>query len=411
MDDDEQPEQPGWLNLYQCARHCVSDEFLKHRQWQAVTVYDLAERYGIPLALEGEFQNKPAAEAYNDARGELHRLRIGEAEFIRLQTCELERTNAILREHGRMPCWTDVFDAGRLWCPLYGAIPLPANSPPSSTAGRLVDIIERARELLPRDWSMQASYIEEPAFAAPGWCPDSIGGEPPNAETRIARRLIGPGWMHVIQYAPYYGGGGNSGALALDQLDLPMLIDFARRAAGFGADDDMRHAIDELPDSDWLALLAIGQGFHTLRDLLEGDATTVEEPAIAAGLLAAAEERAAAADRAEAAERAAQELAAAEERAAEAEKRIEGLTEDAERGRRVQAGAERAGRATADRFAEERAAWRETAAEILGARRRPPSVLELARLAAARLHPELSDDDRARLADSRRRWLADLLAD
>lgn len=400
MDDDDQPAD-GWMTLHQCARICAAEEFLQHRQWTAADVYDAAERFDIPLALAEELQNRPAAEVYSAADGKLHRLRIEAIGFIRLQTAELEHTNAILRAHGRLPTWTDVFATG-LWCPLYGVIPRPANTPPSSTAGRLFEIIERARELLPRDWSVPTDWLPEPEFSVQGWCPETVNGEPPDAVTRIARRLIGPGWLHVIQYAPDYGGAvwveGRDGSVqshALDQLPAPWtLVHFARKAAGFAADDEMRETLDAMPESEWLALLAIGQAFRTLRDLLEdGDSPQrASDLLTAAGLLAQAEAGAAA-------DSAAGELEQiADERDA--------LAPDAERGQRVRGAAAGGGRARAERFEAEREQWRALAGEILRSRaHRQPALLELARLVAARLHPDLSDAERERLARSRRRWL------
>lgn len=398
---------PGeWLTLHQGAQICAADEFLQHRQWTAADVYDAAERFDIPLALEGELRNRPAAEVYSAADGKLHRLRIEAIGFIRLQTAELERTNAILRAHGRLPTWTDVFATG-LWCPLYGVIPRPANTPPSSTAGRLFEVIERARELLPRDWSVPTDWLPEPEFSVQGWCPETVNGEPPDAVTRIARRLIGPGWLHVIQYAPHYGGARlveGSESHALDQLpESRMLVHFPEKAARFGADDEMHETIDVMRNWEWLALLALGQAFRTLRDLLEdGDSPQrASDLLTAAGLLAQAEAGAAA-------DSAADELEqiAGERDTAAAER--DALAPDAERGRRVLAGAADAGRATAERFNPERTAWRSAAAEILRNRTRPPSARELARLVADRMHPGLPALARERLADSRRRWLADL---
>lgn len=405
---------PGaWLSLYQCARLCAGDEFLRHRQWTAATVYDLAERFGIPLALEGELRNRPAAEVYSAADGRLQRLRIEEIGFIRLQTAELEHTNAILRAHGRLPTWADVFEAGP-WCPLYGVIPRPANTAPSAPAGRLFDLIERARQLLPHDPDVPTDWLPEPEFSVQGWCPETVNGEPPDAATRIARHLIGPGWMHVIQYAPDYGGArwveGEDSSVqshALDQLPAPWtLVHFARKAAGFAADDEMREAIDEMQSWEWLALLAIGQAFHTLRDLLEdGDSPQrAADLLTAAGLLAQAEAAEDAAARAEIEEQAATEID-------EARAERDALVPDAKRGRKVIGSASAAGRATSESFEPDRMAWRKQAREILQAwtTRRRPSCRELARLVAARLHPEIDETKRAELAESRRKWLSELL--
>lgn len=409
--DDGQPAE-GWLTLHQCARLCAGDEFLHHRQWTAAVVYDLAERFDIPLALEGELQNRPAAEVYSAADGKLHRLRIEAIGFIRLQTAELEHTNAILRAHGRLPTWADVFSAD-MWCPLYGVIPRPANTAPSTPAGQLFDIIVRARQLLPCDPDVPTDWLPEPEFDVQGWCPETVYDEPPDAVTRIARRLVGPGWLHVLQYTQHYGGArwvdGEDGPIyshRLDQLPEPWALEyFAKSAVRFAADDEMREAIEEMRTPEWLALLAIGQAFHTLWYLLEDGDSQRHTAGIltATGLLAKAEAGAAA-------DSAADELEqiAGERDTAAAER--DALAPDAERGRRVLAGAADAGRATAERFNPERTAWRAAAAEILKSRQhRQPSVLELARMVAARLRPELDEAALARLADSRRRWLTDLL--
>lgn len=407
--DDGQPAE-GWLTLHQCARQFAADEGMNHRKWMAATVYDLAERYGIPLAIKGKFINMPADEAYSEAGGKLHELIISELSAITLHADELQIIVNTLKKHGRLPTWGDVFDAGKLWCPLYGAIPRPANSPPNSTTGRLAEIIEKARELLPRDLDFEpVADIEEPAFDAPGWCPNDINGEPLDCHTIAARRLVGPGWMHVLQNAQHYGGAqwveGDDGSVYSHNLDqLPnnwSLLHFARSAMRFSAGKEDNKLDKNINDVEVLAILAISQAFHALRDLLEdGENEWITEKVItAAGLLANAETTAGAAERAEIEEQAAIEID-------EARAERDALAPDAERGQRVRGAASGGGRARSERFDDEREQWRTLAAEILRNRQhRQPALLELARLVAARLHPDLSDAERERLARSRRRWL------
>jgi len=57
----------------------------------------------------------------------------------------------------------------------------------------------------------------------------------------------------------------------------------------------------------------------------------------------------------------------------------------------------------------EKELWRNTAKSILAGRKKKPGQRELARSVAKQIHPLLTDDEIGKLADSRRRWIADLL--
>lgn len=85
------------------------------------------------------------------------------------------------------------------------------------------------------------------------------------------------------------------------------------------------------------------------------------------------------------------------------------LATGARRGEKVLRSASDAGRKRAETFGPERDAWRNKASEILKARKRKLSCRELARLVARELHPELTQAEQEKLADSRRRWLSGLL--
>ncbi len=54
-------------------------------------------------------------------------------------------------------------------------------------------------------------------------------------------------------------------------------------------------------------------------------------------------------------------------------------------------------------------AWRNAAKTILATRKRPPTARNLARLVASKLHPQANEGEINKLADSRRKWIADML--
>lgn len=75
----------------------------------------------------------------------------------------------------------------------------------------------------------------------------------------------------------------------------------------------------------------------------------------------------------------------------------------------VIAGSNNARKVRALGYEPEHVIWINTAKSIIALRKRKPGQRELARLVAKELNPQLGDDEINKCADSRRKWIADLL--